>query len=58
MRKRNRLKGTSYYINEDFSKETLALHKDLWKEVETLREEGKIASLKYKTVIWREKNEI
>ena len=39
-RKCNRLKGTSYYINEDFSKETLALRKDLWKEIKTLREEG------------------
>ena len=29
-----------YYISEDFSKETFALQKDLWKEVKTLREEG------------------
>ena len=28
-----RQKGTFNYINEDFSKETLALRKDLWKEI-------------------------
>ena len=53
LRKRNRLKGTSYYINKDFSKETLALCKDLWKEVKTSREKGKTAYLNYKTITWR-----
>ena len=56
LRKCNRLKGTSYYISEDFSIEILALRKDSWKEVKTLREEGKIAYLNYKTIMWREKN--
>ena len=32
LRKCNRLKGTSYYINEEFIKETLAFRKDLLKE--------------------------
>ena len=37
----NRLKGTSYYINEYFNKETLALCKVLWQDVvKTLQEEG------------------
>ena len=58
LRKCNRLKGTSNYINEDFSTETLALGKNLWKEVKTLREEGKIAYLHYSNIIWRDKNEI
>ena len=40
------------------SKDTLALRKDLWKEVKTLRDEGKIAYLNHETIIWREKNEI
>ena len=35
----------------------MALGKDLWKEVKTLREEGKITCLNYKTIIWRKKNE-
>ena len=35
---------------------TLALCKDLWQEVvKTFREEGKIAYLNYKTIIWRER---
>ena len=58
LRECNCLQGISYYINEYFSKETLALHKDIWKEVKTLREEGKIAYLNYKTIICWEKNEI
>ena len=45
LRKCNSLKGTSYYIIEDISKETLALRKDLWKEVTTPREEGKLGYL-------------
>ena len=36
LRKCNHLKCTSYYIHEGFSKENLALHKDLRKEVKTL----------------------
>ena len=56
MQKCNLLKGTSNYISEDFSGETLALCKDLWqKEVKTLREEGEIAYLNYKTITWRER---
>ena len=51
LRKCNRLKSTSYYINEDINKETLARRKDLWKEVKTHREEGKIAYLNYNTII-------
>ena len=56
LQKSNRLKGTSYYINEDFSKKTFALCKELWQEVvKTLQEEGKIAFLHYKTIVWRER---
>ena len=56
MQKCNRLKGTSYYINEVLSKEILALCKELRQEVvKTLQEEGKIAFLQYKTIIWRER---
>ena len=49
------LKSTSYYIKEYSSRQTLALGKDLWKEVEALREVGKIAYSSHKTIIWREK---
>ena len=46
----HRLKGTSYYANEDFSKETLAYRKKLWEKVKALTKEGKIAYLNYKSV--------
>ena len=46
----NRLKGTFYYFSGDFTKEMFVLCIDLWKEVEALREEGKIAYLNYKTI--------
>ena len=41
LRKRNHLKGASCYINEDFGKETLALRKDLWKEVKFFQKKVK-----------------
>ena len=47
----NSLKGTLYHINEDFSKEALALRKKLWKEVKAVQEKCKIAYLSYKTII-------
>ena len=44
-RKCNRLKSTSYYINEDFNNVTLAIYKDLCKEVKTLQEKSQITNL-------------
>ena len=56
LQKCSRLKGTSYCINEDFSKETLVPCKELWQEeVKSLHEEGKITFLHYKIIIWRER---
>ena len=37
VRKCNCLKGASYYINEDFSKETLALPIYIWRKVKAMR---------------------
>ena len=51
------LKGTSYYVNEDFSKETLAYRKELWEKLKALRQEGKIAYLNYKNIIVRGRND-
>ena len=53
----HRLKRTSYYVNEDFSKETLAYRKELWEKVKALRKEGKIAYLNYKSIIFRKRND-
>ena len=52
-----RLKGTSYYVNEDFSKETLVYRKELWEKVKALRKEGKIVYLSYESIVVRERND-
>ena len=41
----NKLKGQNIFINNDFSKKTLELRKDLIDEVKRLRELGKSAYL-------------
>ena len=51
----HRLKGTSYYVNEDFSKETLVYRKELWEKLKALRKEDKIVYLNY--TIFRERND-
>ena len=51
LRNGRKLKGTDIYINEDFSKETLAIRKELWQQVLKNRSNGKISYLRYKTVI-------
>ena len=44
-----------YYINENFSKETVKTRKENWKKVKELRKNGKYAVLVYNKVFWREK---
>ena len=53
----HRLRGTTYYVNEDFSKEKLAYQKELWEKVKALRKEGKIAYLNYKSIVVKERND-
>ena len=50
-----KLKDTDYYINEDFSKETIEITKENWKKVKELRKNGKYVILVYDKVFWREK---
>ena len=55
----HRLKETSHYVNEDFSKETLAYRKEFWGKVKALRKEGKLFNylnyLNYKSIVVRER---
>ena len=51
LRNVHKLKGNDIFINEDFSKQTADLRKELWKEVKLLRSEGKIDSLNYRIVV-------
>ena len=43
LRNVHKLKGSVIFMNEDFSKQTTDLRKELWKEVKQLRSKGKIA---------------
>ena len=52
----NKLKGQNIFINNDFSKATLELRKELMVEVKRLRELSKIAYLNYTTIVSREKS--
>ena len=45
LRNDHKLKGSDIFINEDFSKQTTDLRKELWRGVKQLRSEGKIAYL-------------
>ena len=56
LRNVQKLKRSSIFINEDFSKQTIDLRKELWKEVKQLRSEGKIAYLNYRTVVTKRRN--
>ena len=51
------LKRTTYYANEDFSKETLAYREELREKVKALRKEGKVAYLNYKSIVVKERND-
>ena len=51
-------KGTNRFINEDYSKETVAIKKEKWKKIKQLQEQGKDAVLVYSKVVTREKSRI
>ena len=51
LQKANKLKGTNIFINEDFSRETMELFQQLWKEVKAHRDNGRVAYLSYKTFV-------
>ena len=44
------LKGTPYFVSEDFCANTVAIHKKLWKDIKDLRKEGKRAFLAYRRI--------
>ena len=50
-----KLKGTNISINEDYSKETLEIRKEKWKEVKELRTNGMYAILVYDKVVTKGK---
>ena len=52
----HKLKKSDIFINDDFSKESTYLRKELWKEVKQLRSEGKNVYLNYCTVVAKGRN--
>ena len=54
MRRRYKLKETTYLVREDFSKETVEIRKKLCDQVKTLREDGKCAVIKYDKIVTRD----
>ena len=56
LRNVHKLKGNDIFINEDFSKQTADLRKELWKEVKLLRSERKIDSLNYRIVVTKRRD--
>ena len=54
MRRRYKLKDTTYSVREDFSKETVEIRKKLWDQVKKLREDGKYAVIKYDKIVTRD----
>ena len=56
LQKANKLKDTNIFINEDFSRETMELHKQLQKEAKAHREKGRVAYLSYRNVVVKKGN--
>ena len=54
MRRRYKLKETTYSVREDFSKETVEIRKKLWDQVKKFREDGKHAFIKYDKIVTRD----
>ena len=54
MRRRYKLKDTTYSVREDFSKETVEIRKKLWDQVKKLQEDGKYAVIKYDKIVMRD----
>ena len=55
LRKAKLLKGTNIFISEDYCQETVEYRKELREEVKVLRSQRKIAYLKYRSIISRDK---
>lgn len=50
----SKLKGSGIYVNDDFSEETLAIRKELYRQQRTHRENGKFARVSYNRLIVRD----
>ena len=46
-----KLKDTGFYVKDDYSKEAISIHKELWEAVKNLRKKGKYAVLKYDKIV-------
>ena len=46
-----KLRGSNFFINENFCLETMHRRKELWEEVKRLRNEGQITFLNYRSIV-------
>ena len=53
MRRRYKLKDTTYSVREDFSKETVEIRRKLWDQVKKLQKDGEYAVTKYDKIVTR-----
>ena len=54
MKQKSELKGTHYYIKEDYPKQILEKRRELQKQLQTERENGNIAVIKYdRLIVWK-----
>ena len=51
LQKVKKLRGTNIFIKENFSRETMELRKQLWKEVKAHRDKGRVSYLSHITVV-------
>ena len=54
LKNRKKLKNTGYYVNEDFSEETLAIRKNLFRDMKKYRQEGKYCVVAYDKLLVRD----
>lgn len=54
LKNRKNLKGTGYYVNEDFSDETMDIRRNLYKEMKKQRDLGKYSVVVYDKLITRD----
>ena len=56
LQKAKKLKETNIFINEDFSRKTIELRKQLYKEAKAHREKDRVAYLSYRNVVVKKGN--
>ena len=54
LKNQKNLKNSGYYVNEDFADETMAIRKNLFKDMKKQRQEGKYCVIAYDKLVIRD----